>query len=103
MRTPKECASVLAEIYDKAFGDKQSGGYRIDRDALRNITGRPIFHQTVIEDAADWLVERGLILIDRDHYFVIMRPAVLDGIREVPDDVLAAYHHPVSFGGPYDN
>ena len=103
MRTPKECASFLAEIYDKAFGDKQSGAHRIDRDALRNITGRPVFHQTVIEDAADWLVERGLMLIDRDQYFVVMRPTVLDRIRQVPDDVLATYHHPVSFGGPYDN
>ena len=62
MRTPKECASVLAEIYDNAFGDKQSGAYRIDRDgAKENITGRPVFHQTVIEDLADWLVEFGLI------------------------------------------
>ena len=103
MRTPKECASVLAEIYVKAFDGKRSGAYRIDRDGLKNITGRPVFHQTVIEDLSDWLVEHGLILIDRDHYFVIMRPASLDGIREVPDDVLATYHHPVSFGGPYDN
>ena len=34
MRTPKECASVLAEIYVKAFDGKRSGAYRIDRDGL---------------------------------------------------------------------
>lgn len=103
MRTPKECARVLAELYQKAFGGEGSGAYRIDRAALKQITGRPVFHQTIIEDVADWLVEHGLVLIDRDQYFVIMRPAVLDGIREAPDDVLAVFSHPVDFGGPYEN
>lgn len=102
-KTPKESAAVMAEIYGKAFGGKSSGAYRIGRDALKNITGRPMYHQTLIEDIADWLIEHGLILIDRDAYFVIMRPTVLDEIRETSDDVLAAYHHPVSFGGPYDD
>jgi hypothetical protein len=102
MRTPKECAGVLAELYQKAFGGEASGAYRIDRGDLKGITGRPVFHQTIIEDIADWLVEHGLILIDRDQYFVVMRPAVLDGIRAAPADVLAAFHHAVDFGGPYD-
>ena len=103
MRTPNECANVLAEIYRNTADGEQLGAYRVDREALKTITGRPVFHQTIIEDVADWLVEHGLILIDRDRYFVIMRPSVLDEIHEVPDDVLATYHHPVNFGGPYDN
>lgn len=102
-KVPKECATVLAEIYGKEFGGQDGGAYRIGRDALKNITGRPMYHQTLIEDIADWLIEYGLILIDRDEYFVIMRPTVLDAIRETSSDVLAAYHHPVSFGGPYDD
>ena len=103
MRTPKECAQVLAEIYHQAFGSEPNGAFRIDRHDIKNITGRPIFHQTVIEDIADRLVEHGLILIDRDYYFAIYRPAVLEGIRQVPKDVLEAFHHPIDFGGPYDD
>lgn len=88
MRTPKECADVLAQIYRQSFGDAQSGAYRIQRDDLKNITGRPVFHQTIIEDVADWLVEKDLILIDRDAYFVVAPPAMLDRLRMVPKDVL---------------
>ncbi len=103
MRTPEECAHVLAEIYHQAFGSEPNGAFRIDRDDLKNITGRPILHQTVIEDIADRLVKHGLILIDRDYYHVIMRPAVLEGIRQVPKDVHEAFHQPIDFGGPYDD
>ena len=98
MRTPKECAQVLSAIYDRTFGSKQGGAFRINREALKNITGRPVLHQTIIEDVADWLVELGLVLIDRDGYFVVMAPAVLDSVREVPNEVLVAFHHPVCFG-----
>ena len=41
-KVPKECAAIMAEIYGKEFGGKDSGAYRIGRDALKNITGRPI-------------------------------------------------------------
>lgn len=95
MRTPKECADVLAQVYQLSFGDAQSGAYRIQREDLKDITGRPVFHQTIIEDVADWLVERGLILIDRDDYFVVTPPAMLDGLRKIPKDVLEPFHHPV--------
>ena len=88
MRTPKECADVLAQIYRQSFGDAQSGAYRIQRDDLKNITGRPVFHQTIIEDVADWLGEKDLMLIDRDAYFVVAPPAMLDRLRKVPKDVL---------------
>ncbi len=100
MRTPKECADVLAQIYQLSFGDAQSGAYRIQREDLRDITGRPVFHQTIIEDVADWLVEQGLILIDRDDYFIVTSPAMLDGLRKVPKDALEPFHHPVEFGNP---
>ncbi len=95
MRTPKECADVLAQVYQLSFGDAQSGAYRIQREDLKDITGRPVFHQTIIEDVSDWLVEQGLILIDRDDYFVVTPPAMLDGLRKIPKDVLEPFHHPV--------
>ena len=88
MRTPKECADVLAQIYRQSFGDAQSGAYRIQRDDLKNITGRPVGQQTCSEDVADWLVEKDLILIDRDAYFVGAPPAIRDRLRKVPKDVL---------------
>ncbi len=91
MRTPKECADVLAQIYQQSFGGARSSAYRIQREDLKNITGRPVFHQTIIEDIADWLVEQGLILIDRDDYFVVTPPAMLDGLRKVPKDALEGF------------
>jgi len=100
MRTPKECADVMAQIYRQSFGNASSGAYRIRREDLKNITGRPVLHQTIIEDVADWLVEQGLVLIDRDDYFIVTPPAMLDGIRKVPNDVLEPFHHPVEFGDP---
>ncbi len=100
MRTPKECADVLAQIYEQSFDNTPSGAYRLQREEIKNITGRPVIHQTIIEDIADWLVELGLILIDRDDYFVISPPAMLDGLRRAPKDVLEPFHHPVEFGTP---
>ena len=103
MRTPKDCAAVLAELHRASFGGEDGGAYRISRDDLKTITGRPVIHQTIIEDVADWLVERGLILIDRDAFFVVMRPAVLEGLREATGETLDAFRHPVDFGGSYED
>ncbi|NQV44911.1 MAG: hypothetical protein HQ501_08410 [Rhodospirillales bacterium] len=98
MRTPKECADVLAQIFTSSFSGEAKGTYRIQRDEMKGITGRPVIHQTIIEDVADWLVELGLVLIDRDAYFVVAPPAMLDDVRAVSDDVLNQFHHPVKFG-----
>lgn len=94
---------MLAELYRTSFGGETSGAYRISRDDLKSITGRPVIHQTIIEDVADWLVELGLVLIDRDAFFVVMRPAALDSLRDASGEALDAYRHPVNFGGPYDD
>lgn len=103
MLTPRESAAVLAALYEEAFSDQQSGSYRISRDDMRAVTGRPVFHQTIIEDVADWLIERGLIMIDRDSFYVIMRYDAFDDIRLAPAAVLEKYRRSINYGGPYAN
>ncbi|MEJ8567770.1 hypothetical protein [Elongatibacter sediminis] len=106
MLTPKEVAAVLAELFtDSSYGDEghaTGGAFRIARGDLSHITGRPVWHQTIIEDVADWLVDFGLILVDRDSFFVVLRHDHFDRVRSVPDRVIEQHAHPVSYGAPQD-
>lgn len=102
MRSPRECAQLIYEIYTSEFGGEQAGRYAISRGDLINITGRPVWHQTLIEDVADWLVELGLILIDRDSFFYVMQPSDLDGVRLAEGETLTRYLRPVKFGAALD-
>lgn len=95
MLTPKECATVLAKIYRE-----NGGSYRIEREDLKNITGRPVVHQTIIEDVADWLVDNGLILIDRDGFYAVLRHDYFDVLDKVGADTLTRNARPVEFAAP---
>jgi len=95
---PREFANKLAELFEDSFDNEPKGVYRIFREDLSRITGRPVLHQTIIEDVADWLVGLGLILIDRDSFFVIVGHDHFDSIRTVPGQVVQAHAHPIDFG-----
>jgi len=100
MRTPRDCARLLADLHQASFGGEESGAYKIGREDLKSVTGRPMIHQTIIEDIADWLVEEGLILIDRDAYFLVARPCLFDAVRTVPAEALERHQVPIRFGAP---
>ncbi len=101
MLTPKEFADKLAQLYEENFGNQPHGAYQIYRQDLVEITGRPLIHQTVIEDVADWLVLLGLILIDRGDLFIVVRYDYFEQVRKVPEDIIVKHSHPVDYGGPY--
>tara|TARA_R110001599_G_scaffold146321_3_gene329425 strand:+ start:23755 stop:24294 length:540 start_codon:yes stop_codon:yes gene_type:complete len=100
MHTPRECARLLATLFLEQEKAEGSGNYRISRDDIVRITGRPIIHQTIIEDIADWLVDLGLILVDRDSFFVVLQHDYFDEVRWAPESVLNDYAQDVTFGEP---
>lgn len=100
MHTPKECARLLAGLFLEHAKLHDGGGFRISRKDLVRVTGRPIIHQTIIEDIGDWLVEQGLILVDRDSYFVVLHHGYFSGVRWAEEDVLKEYAEEPGFGEP---
>lgn len=100
MHTPRECAHLLASLFAEQAGLYESGNFRLSRCALVRLTGRPVIHQTIIEDIGDWLVDQGLILVDRDSYFVILRHDYFSTVRWVDESALSGYDQEPSFGDP---
>ena len=98
MRTPKECAKVFGDIFQDETKNGGYGAYCISREELKQISGRPLWHQTIIEDVADWLVDLGLILVNRDGRFYIMEPSELDRYLLVDSETLEKHSCPVVFG-----
>tara|TARA_B100001540_G_scaffold317753_1_gene352643 strand:- start:1818 stop:2432 length:615 start_codon:yes stop_codon:yes gene_type:complete len=100
MHTPRECARLLATLFVEQADRLEAGNYRISRRALVRLTGRPVIHQTIIEDIGDWLVDQGLILVDRDSYFVILRHDYFNAVRWVDEAALEKYDQEPVFGEP---
>ena len=100
MHTPRECARLLATLFVEQAGQYEAGNYRLSRRALVRLTGRPVIHQTIIEDIGDWLVDQGLILVDRDSYFVILRHDYFSAVRWVDETTLEEHDQEPVFGEP---
>jgi hypothetical protein len=67
-----EIAEKLGALYEKEFGGKKSGRYRIPAKVLRDLAGRRRLYEDDIRNISRALVERGFILIDMDSFYVVM-------------------------------
>jgi uncharacterized protein YcgL (UPF0745 family) len=65
-------ADRLASLYERPFGGKEKGRYRIAMKLMRQLAGRRRLYQEDVQDIARALLERGYVLIDMDSFFVVM-------------------------------
>ena len=65
-------ADRLASLYERPFGGKEKGRYRIAIKLMRQLAGRRRLYQEDVQDIARALLERGYVLIDMDSFFVVM-------------------------------
>ena len=64
-------AQKLGELYDKPFGGKPSGRFRISPKMLRKIAERQKLPERYIEDLTDELFELGFVLLDMETYYAV--------------------------------
>ena len=66
-----DVAQRLAEIYDKPFGGKPNGRFRISGKMLRVISGRRRLPPSYIKELADEMFELGFVLLDMESYYAV--------------------------------
>lgn len=81
-------AERLSYLYDKDFGGKPSGRYRIPAKLLRELAGRRRLYEDDIRDISRALLERGFILIDMDSFYIVMSANAFVNYRRVNEVIL---------------
>ena len=79
-------ADQLAALYDRPFGGKPSGRYRIPVKLVRQWMGRRRLYEDDVGELCRALVERGCILIDLDSFFVVMSANSFVNYRRANED-----------------
>ena len=78
-------ADRLCRLYDKAFGGKDAGRYRIAAKLVRELAGRRRLYEVDVHELARATLERGYILIDMDSFFVVMSANTFTNYRRTND------------------
>jgi hypothetical protein len=78
----------LAELYDKSFGGKQSGRYRIPAKLVRRLAGRRRLYEDDIRELTRLMLERGYVLVDMESFFVVMSANTFVNYRRANEDCI---------------
>lgn len=81
-------AERLADLYDKKFGGKNGGRYRISAKLVRELAKRRRLYEDDIRLLSRSLLEKGYILIDMDIFFVVMSANSFTNYRRANDEAL---------------
>lgn len=81
-------ADKLVALYERPFGGKSSGRYRLAAKSLRQLTGRRRLYEADLLALQRALFERGFVLIDMDSYFVVMSANTFTNYRRANEDCL---------------
>lgn len=89
--TEREVAARLAALYDRRFGGKDRGRYRISMKHLRALTGRRRVPAETVERIGEELYELGYVLIDLETFFVVLAQRTFTSYRRVSDHCVASF------------
>lgn len=64
-----DAAAKLVALYERPFGGKPEGRYRLSPKMLRQITGRKKLSEAYMRALAEELFERGYVLLDLETYY----------------------------------
>ena len=81
-----EVAEHLATLYEKPFGGKAKGRYRVAMKLMRRLTGRRRLYEDDIRQISRALLEKGYVLIDMDSFFVVMSANSFVNYRRANED-----------------
>lgn len=85
LTSPRQVARSLRRIFQREFGGKAAGRYRLDPGRLRKLAGREHLRLSFLRDVNEFLLERGFVLTNAGDFFVVQRVVQLEkAIRQVP-------------------
>lgn len=87
-RSIDTASDLLASLYEKKFGGKESGRYRISAKLVREAAGRRRLYEDDVRALTRALLERGFVLIDMDTFFVVMSANTFINYRRANEDLL---------------
>lgn len=88
------CADGLAKLYDESFGGKDKGRYRISAKLLRDLAGRRRLYEDDVRDIGRAMMQRGLVLIDMDGFFVVLSAGTFTNYRRANENCLTLARRP---------
>ena len=84
-------AERLAELYERGFGGKERGRYRISMKHMKSLVGRKRVPARLVQRIGEELFEKGYVLIDQETYFVVLADRTFRSYRRVNDSCVASY------------
>lgn len=76
-------AGALADLYEKPFGGKPSGRYRISSKMLRKIAERQRLSEAFIQELTEEMFELGFILLNMELYYAVASIRTFSGYRRL--------------------
>jgi len=86
--TIEQAAEKLAALYECEFGNKERGRYRLPEKLLRQLMGRRRVYPDDVQQLTRALLERGMVLIDMDSFFVVMAANSFVNYRRLNEEML---------------
>ena len=83
--TQRQVAVQLAELYERSFGGKGRGRYRISMKHLRVLTKRKRVPPMLLRKIAEELFELGYVLVDMETFIVVLAQRTFTSYRRVSD------------------
>lgn len=80
-------ADKLAALYEKRFGGKNGGRYRISAKILRDVAERKRLYEEDVQALSRALLQRGYVLIDMDTFLVVMSANSFVNYRRANENV----------------
>ena len=90
-KTPADVAKDLADIYEKTFGGKKRGRYKISRGSLCSLSSRKRLEDSIIDKITDAAYDIGYIIVNIGEYFAVVEEGVMLNYRPVPKSVLSEF------------
>ena len=83
-------AETLAAMYDRSFGGKASGRYRISRKNVTGLLGKRRMYAEDVQNLSRALFEKGYVLVDMDSFFVVLGANSFVNHRRANEDAISA-------------
>lgn len=81
-------ADRLAALYERSFGGKETGRYRISAKLVQQLADRRRLYDDDVRNLSRALYERGFVLIDLDTFYVVMSSKSFVNYRRANDENL---------------
>ena len=83
-----DIARQLAELYERDFGGKERGRFRISMKLMKSLCERRRISTSFRREITEELYELGYIMVDMEIYFAVLGQGTLSNYRRVSEQVL---------------